>query len=75
MKGNAEFLLLFIPFLLIGMGAFYTAWIYPLEEILIYPALIFGAQIVLTAIGLFCAAVDIFAVLVQYVNWRYYKEE
>jgi len=75
MKGNAEFLILFIPFLLIGLSAFYGAWFYPLEEILINPAIVFSAQIVLTAIGIFCIAVDIFATMVQYVNWKYYKEE
>ena len=75
MKGNAEFLILFIPFLLICLGSFYAAWFYPLENILINPILVFGVQIILTAIGIFCAAVNIFALVVQYVNWKYYKEE
>ena len=75
MKGHAEFMILFIPFLLIGIGTFYGAWIYPLEEFLKNNALVLIAQIILTLIGIFCAAVDIFAIMVQYVNWRYYKEE
>ncbi|MBT4870058.1 MAG: hypothetical protein HON47_00595 [Candidatus Diapherotrites archaeon] len=75
MKGNAEFLILFIPFLLIGIGSFYVAWFYSLESILINPVLVFGVQLVLSAVGIFCAAVDIFAIMVQYVNWKYYKEE
>ena len=74
MKGNAEFLILFIPFLLVGLAAFYTAWFYPIQEILINPILTFISQIILTLIGIFCAIVDIFALMVQYVNWKYYKE-
>ena len=74
MKGNAEFLVLFMPFLIVAIVTIYGAWFYPLEELLINPILGILAQIVLTLIGIFCIAVDVFALMVQYVNWKYYKE-
>ncbi len=75
MKGNAEFLVLFIPFLFIGILAFYGTWFYPLQELLINNYLVFITQIILTIIAIFCFAVDVFALMVQYVNWRYYNEK
>ena len=74
MKGNAEFLVLFMPFLIVAIVTIYGAWFYPLQELLINPILGILAQIVLTLIGIFCIAVDVFALMVQYVNWKYYKE-
>jgi hypothetical protein len=65
MHGNSEFLLLFIPFLIVGVAALYSAITFPLLYI---------GNILLGIVGIFCLAVDIFALMVQYVNWRYYKE-
>ncbi|MDD3084219.1 MAG: hypothetical protein PHP82_04310 [Candidatus ainarchaeum sp.] len=65
MHGNLEFLLLFIPFLLIGLTAFYAVLFVPL---------FFFIQIILILVGIICFSIDIFALLVQYVNWKYYKE-
>jgi len=66
MHGNSEFLVLFVPFFLIAVaglsGAFFTDLFWPIK-------------IVLGIIGVLALAIDIFALLVQYVNWRYYKEE
>jgi len=75
MKGNAEFLILFIPFLLIGLFAIYLGFFYPIIEILKNNWLVLIAQVVLTLIAIFCFAVDIFAIMVQYVNWKYYNED
>jgi len=75
MKGNAEFLVLFIPFLIVAIVTIYGAWFYPLHALLITPILVFITQIVLTIIGIFCIIVDVFALMVQYVNWKYYNEE
>ncbi len=65
MHGNTEFLFLFIPFLLVGLGALFLAFFTP-QFILI--------QIFLIIIGIICLIIDAFALLVQYVNWKYYKE-
>ena len=75
MKGNAEFLILFIPFLLIGLFAIYLGFFYPIIEILKNNWLVLIAQIILTLITIFCFAIDIFAIMVQYVNWKYYNED
>jgi hypothetical protein len=75
MKGNAEFLVLFVPFLIVAILTIYGAWFYPLTDILINPILVFVTQILLTLIGIFCIIVDVFALMVQYVNWKYYNEE
>ena len=75
MKGNKEFLTLFIPFLIIGIAVFYMAWFYPIGTILTQPILVFITQILFTLISIFCLAVDVFALLVQYVNWKYYNED
>jgi len=75
MKGNAEFLVLFIPFLTVAIIAIYGAFFFPLANILVNPLLVIIAQVVLTLIGIFCIIVDVFALMVQYVNWKYYNEE
>jgi len=75
MKGNAEFLILFIPFLLIGLGAIYLDFFYPILEILKSQWLVLIAQVILVLIAIFCFVVDIFALMVQYVNWKYYNED
>jgi hypothetical protein len=74
MKGNAEFLILFIPFFLIGLAAFYLALIYPIEQFVGDGLFLLGIKIIFGIIGAICWAIDIFALLVQYVNWKYYKE-
>ena len=75
MKGNAEFLILFVPFLLIGLGAIYLGFFYQIIEILNSNLLVLIAQIILTLVAIFCFAIDIFALMVQYVNWKYYNED
>jgi hypothetical protein len=65
MQGNAEFLILFIPFLIIGLGAIYVAFIFDIEFIF---------KIILGIIGLIALAIDAFALLVQYINWKYNKD-
>jgi len=75
MKGNAEFLILFVPFLIVGMGAIYLGFFYPIMEILNSTWLVVIAQVIFTLIAIFCFAVDIFALMVQYVNWKYYNED
>jgi len=75
MKGNAEFLILFVPFLLVGLFAIYIGFFYPIIEILNSSWLVLIAQVILVLIAIFCFAVDIFALMVQYVNWKYYNED
>ncbi|MFA5763381.1 MAG: hypothetical protein WC915_01055 [archaeon] len=65
MEGNAEFLILFIPFLIIGISTIYVAFTFNIEFIF---------KIILGIIGLVALAIDAFALLVQYINWKYYKE-
>jgi hypothetical protein len=65
MEGNAEFLILFIPFLAIGLTTIYFA-------ITLNVNLIF--KIILGFVGIIALTIDAFALLVQYINWRYYKE-
>ncbi|MBT4192579.1 MAG: hypothetical protein HOE11_04680 [Candidatus Diapherotrites archaeon] len=65
MHGNTEFLFLFVPFFVVGVIALYSAITIPLFLI---------GNIILGIIGVACLAIDVFALLVQYVNWRYYKE-
>lgn len=65
MKGSAEFLILFIPFLLFGLGAIY------LNLTNTFGLLIEG---LLWLVAIICLGIDVFALLVQYVNWKYYKE-
>ena len=60
-----EFLVLFVPILLLGLASLYFALAQPMNFIINTGLLVFA--------GL-CFAIDIFALLVQYVNWRYYKE-
>jgi hypothetical protein len=74
MKGNAEFLVLFIPFLTVAIIAIYGTFFYPIVDILVNPLLVIIAQIILTLVGIFCIIVDVFALMVQYVNWKYYNE-
>jgi hypothetical protein len=65
MDGNSEFLILFIPFLIIGIGAIYVAFIFEIEFIF---------KIILGIIGIIALAIDSFALIVQYINWKYYKD-
>ncbi len=65
MKGSAEFLALFVPFLLVGLGTIY------LNLTNSFGLLIEG---LLWLIAVVCLGINVFALLVQYVNWRYYKE-
>jgi hypothetical protein len=64
MHGKSEFLILFIPFLIIGLGAIYFAFSFTF--------ILF--RILLFLVGIICLTIDAFALLVQYVNWKYYKE-
>jgi len=61
-----EFWILFIPILLIGVAALYFGITTPIN---------FFIKVGLVVLGIICAAIDIFAALVQYVNWKYYKEK
>jgi hypothetical protein len=66
MDGNKEFFILFIPFLLVALGATYVnlnnslGWI--IEGILWFIIIV-------------CLLIDGFALIVQYVNWKYYRGE
>jgi len=57
------------------MGAIYLGFFYPIMEILNSTWLVVIAQVIFTLIAIFCFAVDIFALMVQYVNWKYYNED
>jgi len=61
-----EFWILFIPILLIGVAALYFGITTPIN---------FFINVGLVVLGIICAAIDVFAALVQYVNWKYYKEK
>ncbi|MDD4250977.1 MAG: hypothetical protein PHX27_02185 [Candidatus ainarchaeum sp.] len=65
MQGNFEFLVLFIPVMLVGITSLYFAF-FTRQFIIVW--------IILILIGIFCILVDLFALLVQYINWKYYKE-
>jgi hypothetical protein len=66
MEGNKEFLILFIPFLAIALGLTYINLTNSFGWII---------EGLLWLFAVFCYAVNIFALLVQYINWKYYKEE
>jgi len=61
-----EFWILFIPILLIGIGALYAGISVPIH---------FIANVLLVVLAIVCFILDGFALLVQYVNWRYYPEK
>ena len=65
MEGNAEFLILFIPFAIVAISTIYFAIFSDFNLII---------KIVLGIIGFIALAIDSFALLVQYINWRYYSE-
>jgi len=65
MHGNAEFLILFVPFFVIGIGAIYATLFFPM---------FFIFHILLWIVGVLCLGIDVFALMVQYVNWKYYRE-
>ncbi len=63
---NKEFYIFFIPMFAIGALFIYLPFILQI---------IFPFNLIPIIIGILFLIVDIFALLVQYVNWRYYKEE
>jgi len=65
MEGNKEFLILFIPFFVVGIGAIY---------INLTNSFGFLVEGFLWLVAAICLAIDAFALLVQYINWKYYKE-
>ena len=65
MHGNKEFLILFIPVLLIAIISIYFA---------LFSNINLAVRILLGLIGVVASLIDVFALLVQFVNWKYYKE-
>ena len=64
-SGKKEFAVFFIPFLIIGLAAIYFAVI--LDIFILF-------RILLGIIGGLFIGLNAFAVLVELVNWKYYKE-
>ena len=65
MHGNKEFLILFIPVLLVAITVVYFVF---------FSNINFAVKVLLGIIGIVSILIDAFALLVQFVNWKYYKE-
>ena len=65
MHENKEFYILFVPVLLVAIISLYFS---------IFSNINFAAKVLLALIGLLAIVIDTFALLVQFVNWKYYKE-
>ena len=65
MHGNKEFLILFIPVLLVAITTVYFVF---------FSNINFAVKVLLGIIGIVSILIDAFALLVQFVNWKYYKE-
>lgn len=60
-----EFILLFVSFLAAGLALIYAGLMFQIN---------FLANTVMLALGGLALAIDAFALLVQAVNWKYYKK-